>query len=160
MKQALVTSKTLSRLFNLTERRIQQLAREETIPKADKGKYNLIECVQSYIKFLQDRSNGKHNKDSPDYIAERTRLTKAQADKVELELAVLEQSLIPAALVEEVWSKMIASSKAKLLSVPLKAAQTSLGKTELKEVEDINRTFIYEALEELSEFDEHHYEHL
>ena len=35
----------IARFLNLTERRVQQLARDGIIPKAEKGKYDLVRCV-------------------------------------------------------------------------------------------------------------------
>lgn len=50
---------TIAKLFNLTERRVQQLAKEGVIPKPEKGKYDLIGCVRGYIAYLQERAFGK-----------------------------------------------------------------------------------------------------
>src|SRR5690554_4944951 len=49
----LYPAEVVSRLLNLTERRLQQLAREGIIPKAAHGKYPLVQCVQGYIRYLQ-----------------------------------------------------------------------------------------------------------
>ena len=49
----------LSKIFNITDRRVQQLASDGIIPKAERGQYPFIEAVQGYIKFLQERAFGK-----------------------------------------------------------------------------------------------------
>lgn len=45
---------TIAKLFDLTERRIQQLAADGIIPRAVKGSYELIGSVQGYIRFLRN----------------------------------------------------------------------------------------------------------
>ena len=69
---------TIAKLFNLTERRVQQLASDGVIPKADRGKYDLVACVRGYIGFLQDRAFGKEVIHA-DAHQERARLLRAQA---------------------------------------------------------------------------------
>lgn len=47
--QLLYKVAVIARFLNLTERRVQQLARDGIIPKPEKGKYDLVGCVQGYI---------------------------------------------------------------------------------------------------------------
>jgi phage terminase Nu1 subunit (DNA packaging protein) len=79
---------TLAKLFHLTERRVQQLAKEGIITKDTRGKYDLVSSVQGYVKYLQDRvlgrADGAYN-DPFDIKIERKRLIKAQADIAEQE---------------------------------------------------------------------------
>ena len=49
-----VGAKQLAYLFRITEKRVQQLAKQRVIKKEARGRYNLAESVQSYIRFLQD----------------------------------------------------------------------------------------------------------
>ena len=58
MASPLYPVKTIASILNLTERRVQQLAHEGIIPKAERGKYDLIGCVRAYIKYLQERAIG------------------------------------------------------------------------------------------------------
>jgi len=44
---------TIAKLFDLTERRVQQLAKDNVIPKGIDGKYDLIGCVRGYVVFLR-----------------------------------------------------------------------------------------------------------
>lgn len=45
-----------SRLLGLTDRRVQQLAKEGYIPKPSRGMYPLVGAVQGYIRFLRDEA--------------------------------------------------------------------------------------------------------
>ncbi len=49
----------ISKLLKLTERRIQQLAKDNIIPKAERGKYDLINSVHGYIDFLKAKAGGE-----------------------------------------------------------------------------------------------------
>lgn len=85
-----------ARLFNVTERRVQQLAKEGIIPRAGRGKYPLIGTIQGYVKFLQDRAAAHSFEAAPgDIQAERIRLTRAQADAQELKNAITQKKLVP-----------------------------------------------------------------
>lgn len=100
---------TIAKLFNLTERRVQQLAKEGVIPKGERGKYDLIGAVRGYVKYLQERalgrSDGAYN-DEADIKLERKRLIKAQADKTESENQKLRGELVPFELVEDVLNEV------------------------------------------------------
>ena len=51
-----VQLKTIARTLDLTERRVNQLVKEGTLPKTERGRYELIPVVQAYIKFLREKS--------------------------------------------------------------------------------------------------------
>lgn len=69
----------IAQLLTIDERRIQQLVKDGWIPQAQRGQYSLVECVHGYIKFLRDRQPG--NARSSDHA----RLSRAQAQRVEME---------------------------------------------------------------------------
>jgi hypothetical protein len=56
--QLLYKVAVIARFLNLTERRVQQLARDGIIPKPEKGKYDLVGCVQGYIGYLITQPSG------------------------------------------------------------------------------------------------------
>ena len=95
----------LATLFHLTERRIQQLAKDKIIPKAKRGKYDLMAAIRGYVKYLQERAAGRAEgtyNDTTDIKTERKRLIKAQADKTECENQKLRGELVSFALVQDV----------------------------------------------------------
>jgi phage terminase Nu1 subunit (DNA packaging protein) len=100
---------TLAKLFQLTERRVQQLAKDGIIPKAEKGRYDLAGSVRGYIRYLQERAAGRLDgsyQETTDLLQERKRLIKAQADKTESEHQKLRGELIPFTLVEETLNEV------------------------------------------------------
>ena len=139
-------------IFGVTERRIQQLAKDGIIPKPVKGNYELIGCVQGYIAFMQERAFGKDS-GALDAHQERARLLKAQADKTELEVQTLNGQLIPSAEVEAGWSALVVAFRSRLLGLPTRGAHQVIGKTEFHEVENALRELVQEALTELSLYD-------
>lgn len=128
---------TLAKLFNLTERRVQQLAKEGVIPKAARGKYDLVGSVRGYVKYLQERAVGRSDAeyaDSNDIKQERKRLIKAQADKTESETQKLRGELIAFELVEEVLNEVAVLYGAGVDALPGRLANELAGITEPAEI--------------------------
>lgn len=146
----LVNAKALAGLFGLTERRIQQMAKEDIIPKAERGKYPFVGAIRAYIKFLQERAlGGESAATGGDIVSERTRLLKANADKSELEFLVMKGENLPKELVQIAWTKQIAAFRAKMLSIPVKLAADLHGIETKKHIEQVAKGLIWEALGEL-----------
>ena len=152
MASASVPVASLARLFNLTERRIQQMARDGIIPKPEKGKYDLINCTRAYIKYLQDRANGRDIEPHDAYL-ERARLLKAQADKTELEVKSLNGEVIPTEEADLLWSGLITSFRAKILAMPARCALRVMNMKTHPEIEACLKEHVYEALTELSRYE-------
>jgi phage terminase Nu1 subunit (DNA packaging protein) len=76
----------IAKLLNLTPRRIRQLVAEGIIPRVERGKYDLIRSVRGYVKYLQERAEGRGVEPSGLH-EERMRLLTAQAEHKELEVA-------------------------------------------------------------------------
>lgn len=136
----------IAKLLDMTPRRVQQLANEGIIPKPkDRGQYEIIPCVVGYIKHIKGMLNGE----AGDLASEKTRLTKAQAEKTEIETARLKGELVSLADAERGWSALVGAFRAKMLTLPPRASLVVLNKKE-REVERILTDMVYEALAELS----------
>lgn len=83
----------IAKLFGITERRIQQLAKEDIIPKAERGKYELAGCVKGYIEYLQRIATDGDK--SLVLSKEKARLVNAQADAQELKNAITQGRVAP-----------------------------------------------------------------
>jgi phage terminase Nu1 subunit (DNA packaging protein) len=139
----------IAKLFNLTERHVQRLAKDGIIPKAARGKYELVGCVQGYVRYLQERAMGG-DINSTDFGTENIRVKKLTADKLQLEVDVMKNNLIPRELVEEEISNLILSARGKLLGLPSRLAKVAIAAESLREIEETARQIVYESLEELS----------
>lgn len=80
-KQNLQNAAIIAKLFGVTDRRIQQLAKEGIIPAAQKRPYmfDLLPTVQSYIRYLSDKANGREAKSADTAQVEMEKL-RAEAD--------------------------------------------------------------------------------
>lgn len=81
----------LAKLFDLTPRRVQQLAKDGVIPKPQRGQYSLPGAVHGYVKFLRERLEEKQANDlnavTPELQGQRQRKARLEADLLELQLA-------------------------------------------------------------------------
>lgn len=138
---------TIAKLLDMTTRRVQQLATEGVVPKPEKkGQYEIVPCVVGYIRHLRGMLNGE----AGDLMAEKMRLTRAQADKTEIETARIKGELVSLADAERGWSALVGAFRAKLLSLPPRAAIALLNKATEPDAERILTDMVYEALAELS----------
>ena len=144
----------ISKLFNLTPRRVQQLAKEGIIPKAGRGKYPLAASVRGYITYLQGKVENPDADGRINLNEERARKLRAEADLAEMEVAKRRGDLIDAGEVTEAWQMVLGEVRANLLNnVPVRVA--ALVKTESKEtvIKALVKAEIKDALRKLSEAD-------
>jgi phage terminase Nu1 subunit (DNA packaging protein) len=141
-----VSVDVIAKLLDVTSRRVQQLAKENIIPKPKRrGEYEVAPCVISYVRYLNSLLGGE----AGDLTVEKTRLTRAQAEKAEIEAARLKGELISIADAERGWSALVGAFRAKALTIPPLGALALLNKEE-KEIERLLTDMVYEALAELS----------
>lgn len=144
----------LADLFNMTTVRVQQLAAEGVVVKHARGRYDLWASVRNYIKYLQERKvnqwSGSTNEEDG-YTQHRARLTKAKADKAEVEAALIKGTAHDAQAVAKVWEDMIGNARAKLLALPTKLAAQLEGMT-IAQRQDAIQSTVAQALTELAEY--------
>ena len=88
---------TLATLLNLGERRIYQLVKEGVLKK-DGVSFNLVQSTHQYIDFLRSSTTVFEDLDE-ELKNEQIRLTKARADKAEIDFQLADNSTV---LVEDV----------------------------------------------------------
>jgi phage terminase Nu1 subunit (DNA packaging protein) len=147
---------TLARLFNLTAVRVQQLAKDGIITKAERGRYDLWASIRGYIKFLQERrvnqwDNGE-DESSPEYSKERALLTKARREAAQINTDVLKSRIHEGEAVRTLWVDMMMNCRAKLLSLPTKAAPMIADKDRIAEAQALLEELVNEALSELADY--------
>ena len=139
----------IARLLNLSERRVRQLSAEGVIPKASRGRYELIGAVQGYTRYLRDLAL-KAEVGTTDYRSERARLVKARADLAEMEAAEKREDLIPAHEVTAAWTEIVVLIRSRLLTIPDKVAPLVHETNTIPEARDVIRKAIYEALTDIA----------
>lgn len=144
----MLTSPEISKIVGIPERTIRDWQAKGIIPKTPEIAIAVQAVIAHYknqIEELKSRDNG----DEGELYAEKVRLTRAQADKVLLEIQMTEGDLISARETVMAWSNYILACRAKLLVLPSKLAMQLAAIEEVTECEAIIREEIEEALIEL-----------
>ena len=129
--------------LNLSRSSFYRLIETGVIPKSDNGEYILSEVVESYWRNQFDTEGLK---------AAQTRLTTAQAELKELELAEQRGELHRASAIAKVWADNVLNAKKKLLAIPTKIPPMLVG----QDVQTIRKKLeqeIKESLRELADYD-------
>lgn len=111
---------------------------------------SIEEGCLAYTTHLREEAAGRGGEGSEGLTREKTRLTKAQADRVELEVEELRGSLVRVEAVEIELGDLVTAARAKLLALPGKAAPLVMAADNLVQAERILRDLVYEALTELA----------
>ena len=147
----MATIKEVADHLDLTSAHIHNLFNANVLTKSGKsGGQDLDDCRVKYIRYLRTLSKGK-NTNSGDLNEERTRLTKAQADRAELELQEIESDLVSTDTIKTIWSDYVSNVRSKLLALPSKLGHLTQASETYAEAEAIIKEAVYECLEELSE---------
>ncbi len=148
----MATRKEVAEHLFMTVQNVAKLIKDEVFSvKPGPSPLELDYARRQYIEHLQKRGRFHLKDGTGDITEEKTRLTKAQADKAQLDVAVLEGKLIPTDMVEQTWLNYIANCRARLLTLPNKVAHLVVACDEFQEAEKIIKESIYEALEELAQ---------
>ena len=124
----LVSSILLAKALGIDDSRVRQLVQSGVFPKPKKvgrvNKYDWVECVRIYIEYKVKNPENQQgdDKEKGDYWTEKTRLTKAQANKEELAVAEKKGELVNAQEICQQYSSYILACRSKLLSLPTKMA--------------------------------------
>lgn len=89
------SAKVIARLLNISERRLQQLAREGIVPRASRGKYPMAGCVRGYIKYLQEGGGCGSVSADPDQLNPFMRRAYYQGELDKLKLQQERHELVP-----------------------------------------------------------------
>ena len=136
-----VSTKTIQRM------EVDGLPIAKTGSGARPNEYDLRQVVRWWTaREIQKATGG-------DYNAERTRLTKEQADKEEMANAVRRGDLLEATEVGAAWDDMILAARSKMLALPTRVTpliQATDG--EFHSIKNVIDAGVREALDELSQY--------
>jgi len=150
-----VSTSVISDIFNVSTRRVRQLVEEGVIDRASNGTFELVPTVKKYILNLKlkDDSRAEGKTIEQQLEIEKIRNERAKADMAEMKLARMQGTMHDAIDVERVMTDMLSAMRAKLLGMPSKIAPVIVSQDEITIIQEIIRKNIYEALQELSEYD-------
>lgn len=159
MAQNLQTADILARLFNITERRVQQLAKEGFLPYVSTRpyKFDLLPAVQAYIKYLSDRANSKDKaedvkKSESDKLRAEADWKQHKAKIAELQVNELEGKMHRSEDVEAMTNDLVYVIRGMILALPGRLAIDIVQAKTASEASAIIRAECYKILEELSEY--------
>lgn len=157
-KKNLQGSDIIAKLFGVTERRVQQLAKEGVIPVASTRpyKFDLLTTVQAYIRYLSNKANGKEQKNTDDTQAESDKL-RAEADLkqskariAEMQLKELEGKMHRSEDVEAVMNDLVYTVRSMIMALPGRLAMDIVQANSANEASAIIRAECNKILNELA----------
>ena len=145
----------LAKLFNRTERRIQQLPEDGIVERASRGKYKFISSVKNYIESIQSVFGEDENGNRIDIreikIKKQIELIDIQTRDRKLKYRKTKGELYESKDVENVWAKTIMVFKSKLLNIAPRLAPVLKGEEDSKVIEHKIDMEITQALESLAD---------
>lgn len=157
-KKNLQSSAIIAKLFGVTDRRVQQLAKEGIIPTAQARpyKFDLLPTVQAYIRYLSDKANGKEHKSADNVQAEADKL-RAEADLkqskakiAEMQLKELEGKMHRSEDVEAMTNDLVYTIRSMIMALPGRLAMDVMQVSSAAEASAVIRSECNKVLEELS----------
>lgn len=146
-----VTTSQLAVILGVSDSRIRQLERSGAVTKIARGKYDLPSAIQQYIKSLKEEMSD----DEISKYEEEALWTRARRQTAELKLQIMRGELHRSEDVRRVMNNMLASFRSRILVIPTKIAPLLLGKTDINPIKATLKDALYEALNELADYDPH-----
>ena len=137
------TAEDLGALAGVSARHIRRLE----LPKVGRNRYSLAASLPALIEALSGGDAGA------ELTMERVRLTKAQADRAELEFAKARGDVAPLDQIELAWSRMFAAIRANIMNVPARTVLQLLGETNETKFKATLRAELTLALEQSAQAD-------
>lgn len=150
-----VNSATLERILQVSDRRIRQLAEENIIIRAAKGRYRLAESLTNYIltlKAAMQAGNAQTQDGDIDLEEEKAIHERVKRQISELKLQTMRGELHKSEDVERVMTDMLVSFKTKLLSMPSKLAPVLVSRNDIDLVKKTINSEVLEILNELKDY--------
>jgi phage terminase Nu1 subunit (DNA packaging protein) len=95
----IVSAAELADFLGITANRIHALARQGALPRTTAGHFDFAPAVRAYIEHLRAGQLGRPSS-NPELNAEKVRLARASAEKVELANAKVRGALVPVGRVQ------------------------------------------------------------
>lgn len=159
-KQNLQTSEIIAKLFGVTPRRVQQLAKDKIIPTAQTRPYmfDLLPTVQTYIRYLSEKVNGKEQKPADtakaeaDKIRAEADLKQSKAKIAEMQLKELEGTMHRSEDVAAVMDDLVFTIRGMIMALPGRLAMDVAQAESANEASAIIRAECNKILNELANY--------
>lgn len=158
-KKNLQGSAIIAKLFGVTDRRVQQLAKEGIIPAAQSRplKFDLLPTVQAYIRHLSDKANGKEKSANnvqaeSDKLRAEADLKQSKAKIADLQLKELEGTMHRSEDVEAMTNDLVYNVRSMIMALPGRLAMDVVQAGSAAEASALIRSECYKILDELSNY--------
>ncbi|CAH1058864.1 hypothetical protein [Paenibacillus pseudetheri] len=147
--EGIVGTSELAAIVGKTKQWIGQLTRDGVLTQVARGKYNLAESVQAYIRHI----TGTSTEGKISYNDE-----KAQHEQIKKEIAMLEleekrNNLHTTGDVLDAWGELVVNFRERLQGLPPRMATELSHMTEEKQIRLLMEAKINDALTELAKYD-------
>lgn len=154
VEATVVSTSVIAKMFGLTDRRVRQLVEEGVLKRVGHGRFNLIDTVNQYVTFLRLQGEEAGEQEVSEALEyEKWLHEKAKREKAEIELAHIKNEMHKSVDVERVMNHMLASFRAKLMSMPSKLALTLVDRESPDFIESVLEKNVHEVLTELANYD-------
>jgi len=150
LEKITVAGPELGDLLGIDSRTVRRLAVEGHLVKSSRGRYLLGGSIRGFVSYRRGISVTEDASGS-EYGVERVRLARARATKQELDNRRMTDELIPRGEVETMLVMLAGGVSQRLQSVPAAAAPVAHASGSIAEVEEVMRSHINEALNELAD---------
>jgi phage terminase Nu1 subunit (DNA packaging protein) len=137
-------------MLGVSNRWIQQCAKNGIITKESRGKYRVGTVVREYTQYLSDLASGRDDGSGLDAKKEQARYTKYKADMEQLKLDEYRQRMVDVTLQAEEWRNAVTTVRSKLLSLPSQVAPPLAAYDNVNDIQQHLERSIEDALTELS----------
>ena len=142
------TREQIAHLLDLSTRMVNKHVKEDGMPKASRGEYDMFACVRWYIGYLRGLAKDATQGDETERQS-KARLNRAKADIAELELSRARGEVVRYEIVKFAWGRVVMAFRSKMLALPTKLPQRLIGLREINQAKKLLDDEIYEALSEL-----------
>jgi AraC-like DNA-binding protein len=149
---AKATLEQVAGVLNLSPRRVQQLAKEEGMPRVSRGEYELVKCVHWYIAFLTRRMEEARRGSSETESQARARYIAAIADLKQMDVLERKGEVIRNETVLMVIDPVLQAIRSIILSMPRRlAALVAPSSVEGRiQIESIVDSYVRDMLDQIS----------
>ena len=140
---------TISKLLDLSPRRIRQLVDEGIIPREERRRYALVPAVRGYIQYLRDRAVNA-DVGSDELGRHRARKLKEEADQLEMKSGQMRGELVTVEKYHLMMTASFARVRSKLLALPSKMAPLVVVSKTAAEAQAMLKDVVHDALNELA----------
>lgn len=110
----IITTTQAAKLLMVSEAWVGKLHKMEYVPKAGRGRWNLVAVVQGYIRFLKDEDRRSSKS------ASHSRMTDIKAERLEMQMRAERRELVPFDDTRLVLDTAAGLMQSALMSVPAK----------------------------------------